>query len=121
MFPGRDNNDMLWLIQEVRVRVFTCDLLHALLLSWLQLKGPFPKKLIRRHFVACEALEVLEPSFDPGTHQFRRNVKDPVSGAPSLKLETVIKPSEDLMTILTSNMSPGDDKFVFRYLRMLLL
>lgn len=79
-----------------------------------QLKGPFPKRMIRRHFLACETLEVLVPSFDPSTYQFRHDVKDPVSGAPSLKLETVLKPAEDLMSILLSNMSPGDDKYVVR-------
>lgn len=90
MFPGRDNNDMLWLMQE--------------------LKGPFPKKIIRRHFQACITLEVLQPSFDPN-FRFKRDVIDPVSGAQTLKLETVVKPTEDLMAILAENMSPGDDKW----------
>lgn len=77
-----------------------------------QLKGPFPKRMVKRHFLACHSLEVLEPSFDEATFKFKRKVTDPVTGAPTLKLETVMAPTEDLQAILLRNMSPGDDKCV---------
>jgi hypothetical protein len=65
--------------------------------------------MIKRHFLACETLEVLEPSFD-SSFKFKRKVADPVTGAPTLKLETVIAPKEDLLANLLSNISPGDDR-----------
>lgn len=57
MFPGDDNNDMLWRIIEV--------------------KGMFPKRLIRRHFQASEELG-KEAHFDRDTFRFKRHLLDPV-------------------------------------------
>ncbi len=57
MFPGDDNNDMLWKIMEM--------------------KGMFPKKLVRRHIQAFKDL-LLDPHFDEATLRFKHKQLDPV-------------------------------------------
>jgi serine/threonine-protein kinase PRP4 len=57
MFPGEDNNDMLWKMMEV--------------------KGMFPKRLVKRHIQAFQDMQ-KEPHFDPASFRFRRHMIDPV-------------------------------------------
>jgi serine/threonine-protein kinase PRP4 len=57
-FPGKNNNDMLRLMMDV--------------------KGPVPVKMVRRHRTAYEKL-ATEPFFDPDG-RFRQQDKDPVTG-----------------------------------------
>ena len=57
LFPGDDNNDMLWRFQCLR--------------------GRFPNRLTKAHLRACETLGI--PSHFDADLKFRRNVLDPVS------------------------------------------
>ncbi len=86
MFPGDDNNDMLWRIIEV--------------------KGMFPKRLIRRHFQASEELG-KEAHFDRDTFRFKRHLLDPVC-ALLLDLHPTPHPSLSLvhMCLLPSSVAP---------------
>jgi serine/threonine-protein kinase PRP4 len=91
LFPGQDNNDMLWRIQALR--------------------GPFPHRLLRRHCagVAAVGQEALELHFDPATLAFRRRVADAVSKEVSVKLVEVTAPSESLGVRLQASRA-GDSK-----------
>jgi serine/threonine-protein kinase PRP4 len=91
LFPGLDNNDMLWRVQ--------------------QLRGPFAHRALRRHVAAVGAVgaEALELHFDPPTLAFRRRVCDPVTREVGVKLVTVSAPSESLGARLQASRA-GDSR-----------
>lgn len=76
LFPGDDNNDMLYRIQCLR--------------------GRFPPKMIRKHIQHCETTG-LEPHFDPGTLTFLRHTVDPVTNEPIVREAQFAGPQESLM------------------------
>jgi serine/threonine-protein kinase PRP4 len=91
LFCGRDNNDMLWLMQCLR--------------------APFPHRMIRKHCgvaVAGEG-ESLELHFDPTTLAFKRRVFDPVTAEPCVKALDFTAPTESLGARLLSSRA-GDSK-----------
>ena len=79
MFPGDDNNDMLWKIMEV--------------------KGMFPKKVIRAHFQACELLQ-MDPHFDKETYRFKHHMNDPVRRLAELWLVTGVTRDEAFVMVV---------------------
>jgi serine/threonine protein kinase len=98
LFPGVDNNDMLWHHQAV--------------------KGRFPHRMIRTHLRQVEAFG-FECHFEPDM-RFRRSVLDPVSRTPTVKLTDVTRPTEDLGAKLLAKRSADDDKRSVLALRDLL-
>lgn len=79
LFPGDDNNDMLYRVQL--------------------LKGRFPPKMVRKHIQHCETTG-LEPHFDPETLTFLRHTLDPVTNEPVVKEFQFAGPQESLMSRL---------------------
>ncbi len=92
LFPGRDNNDMLWRVQCLR--------------------GPFPHRHLRKHCaqVAAVGTEAVELHFDPSSLAFRRRVADPVTKELSVKLVEVSAPSDSLGARLAASRAGGDSK-----------
>jgi serine/threonine-protein kinase PRP4 len=89
LFPGEDNNDMLWRMQCLR--------------------GRFPHRMIRRH-VAASVATGAEQHFEGDTLRFRRHVVDAVSKAPKVTLLDVTEPTESLSGRLAAKRAEGDDR-----------
>lgn len=106
LFPGVDNNDMLWLMQKY--------------------KGKFPVRMVKHHLRAC-AQYGFECHFDDGhaeggaSFRFRRNVLDPVTKQAVTKLVDVpSSPAESIGEKLLAKRSADDDKRSVLALRDLL-
>ena len=100
LFPGDDNNDMLWRFQALR--------------------GRLPHRMIRHHLRAAETLGI-PAHFDGGPElRFRRRVLDPVTHAPVTKLVDVTAPIEELGPKLAAARAGGDDRRAVGALRDLL-
>jgi serine/threonine-protein kinase PRP4 len=96
LFPGSDNNDMLFKMQST--------------------VGRISQKIIRRHLQHSAAMG-LEPHFEEASvggsgPRFRRRVKDPINGTPGIKLLdfTFVKATDEIKKRLDSARSDGDDK-----------
>ena len=100
LFPGEDNNDMLWRFQALR--------------------GRLPHRLIRHHLRASESLGIPAHFEGEPTLRFRRRVLDPVSRAPVTKLVDVTAPLEDLGAKLGAARAGDDDRRALGHLRELL-
>lgn len=98
LFPGVDNNDMLWLHQS--------------------LKGRFPHRMLRFHLRQVEAYG-FEAHFAPDL-RFKRALQDPVSRAPITKMVDITTPSTDLGAALLAKRAADDDKRAVLALRDLL-
>lgn len=99
LFPGDDNNDMLWRFQALR--------------------GRFPNRLVRAHLRAADTLGI-PAHFDAETLRFRRRVLDPVTKVPVIKAVDVTSPIEDLGAILGAARSVDDDRRAVASLKDLL-
>lgn len=98
LFPGEDNNDMLWRFQALR--------------------GRFPHRVLRAHLRAADTLGI-PAHFDPDL-RFRRRVLDPVTRAPVVRLVDVTAPLEDLGAKLGAARSGDDDRRAVAALKDLL-
>lgn len=98
LFPGEDNNDMLWRMQ--------C------------MKGAFSHRIVRYHLRQAATLGI-EAHFDEEL-RFRRKVLDPVSRAPVVKSVVVTAPTDDLGSKLLAMRTSSDDKRVVLQLKDLL-
>ena len=88
LFPGDDNNDMLWQIQRM--------------------KGRFPHRLLRAH-LRVAASHGLPAHFD-GELRFCRHVVDPVSRTPVVKtVDVPSDPPNDLTALLMAARSGRDE------------
>mmetsp|Transcript_17960 Transcript_17960/g.23261 ORF Transcript_17960/g.23261 Transcript_17960/m.23261 type:complete len:122 (+) Transcript_17960:1158-1523(+) len=75
-----------------------------------EVKGPFSKKLLRRHIASYDEL-MLEPHFeDDTTMRFKHQDADPVTGRPLVKLMDFTTPTTDLKQVFLSAMAGSDDK-----------
>jgi serine/threonine-protein kinase PRP4 len=89
LFPGEDNNAMLWRHQRLR--------------------GRMPSKLVRRHLAAAQALR-MEAHFDAALN-FIHETRDPVSGAPVAKAVALPQaPPDDLGAWLLAKRADDDDR-----------
>ena len=116
LFPGRDNNDMLFRMQQV--------------------VGRFPNRLVRRHLQHAAATGA-EPHFEGSgagdgagggsvadvTLRFRRRTTDPVTGAPGSRLLdfTFVKAQDEVHRRLSAARDEGDDKRALKEMGELLL
>lgn len=98
LFNGDDNNDMLWL--------------H------MQVKGPFPNKIVRRHIRASVPLQ-MEPHFGEDL-RFIKHELDAVTHEPSRRYVTILRPTKDLGRMLLAKKGPEDDKRHVLHLRDML-
>ena len=90
LFPGDDNNDMLWLM--------------------MQYKGRFPNRVLRRHFTAAEAL-MMEPHFTEDM-AFIRHIIDKVTGKPARRIHNIASATKDLASALQASRQEGEEKYV---------
>ncbi|OQR92597.1 hypothetical protein THRCLA_08669 [Thraustotheca clavata] len=89
MFPGQTNNDMLKLFMEV--------------------KGRFPSKLLRRHRSVYVEKFMMEPHFDEELRFISREI-DRVSAKPMLRVINNMNPTKDLGAALMLSRAQNDDK-----------
>ena len=99
LFAGADNNDMLWLQQ--------CA------------KGPLPRRMVRQHLRAVEALGI-ESQFDGESLRFRRAAVDPVTREPISRLVDIVTPTDDIGARLMAQRAADDDRRAVLALRDLL-
>ena len=107
LFPGIDNNDMLFKMQST--------------------VGRISQKIIRRHLQHAASMG-LDPHFEEASvggsgPSFRRHVKDPISGSPGIKLLdfTFVKAADEIKKRLESARAEGDDKRIVQNLASLLV
>jgi len=107
LFPGIDNNDMLFKMQST--------------------VGRISQKIIRRHLQHAASMG-LDPHFEEASvggsgPSFRRHVKDPISGSPGIKLLdfTFVKAADEIKKRLESARAEGDDKRIVQNLGSLLV
>jgi len=74
LFAGKSNNDMIKLFMDA--------------------VGPFSKKMLKRHFLSYQKLQ-LQPHFQRDTLQFRRQDVDKVTGQSIIRMEIITKPVFD--------------------------
>jgi serine/threonine-protein kinase PRP4 len=96
LFPGSDNNDMLYKMQST--------------------VGRISQKLVKKHLQHSTAMG-LETHFEDTSvsgsgPSFKRRVKDPVTGLPGIKLLdfTFVKATDEIKKRLESARADGDDK-----------
>ncbi|KDO27202.1 CMGC/DYRK/PRP4 protein kinase [Saprolegnia parasitica CBS 223.65] len=89
MFPGQTNNEMLKLFMEV--------------------KGRFPAKLLRRHRAVYVDKFLMEPHFDEELRFISREI-DRVTAKPMLRVMNNMNATKDLGTSLAAARAPSDDK-----------
>ncbi|EQC38523.1 CMGC/DYRK/PRP4 protein kinase, variant [Saprolegnia diclina VS20] len=89
MFPGQTNNEMLKLFMEV--------------------KGRFPAKLLRRHRAVYLEKFLMEPHFDEELRFISREI-DRVTAKPMLRVMNNMNATKDLGTSLAAARAPSDDK-----------
>lgn len=98
LFDGVDNNDMLW--------------------QHMQLRGPFPNKMIRRHIRASVPLE-MEPHFTDDL-RFVKHELDPVTSKPTRRYVSVLRPTKDMGRLLAASSGHDSDRRQVGLLRDLL-
>ncbi len=89
MFPGRNNNEMLWLAMEY--------------------KGPFPHRLIKQHLRQFEKVPGLKPHFAEDL-RFLRQDTDPVTGATKVRMVAVTERTKNIRSVLLAGNSGGDSR-----------
>ena len=91
---------------------------NLMLDKFMQLKGPFPRKIIRRHFKSFELMQ-RAPHFDTD-FTFRKNTVDPVTKADTVKLVTYTKNTQDLGQMLSKHIGNNANTKLVYQLRDLL-
>ncbi|KAF0756090.1 hypothetical protein AaE_004761, partial [Aphanomyces astaci] len=99
LFPGQTNNEMLKMFME--------------------LKGRFPTKLMRRHRQVYQEKFLMEPHFDDGLRFCSREI-DRVTGTPVVRTLNTIHGTKDLAAALMAAKSHSDDKKLLMELKDLL-
>ncbi len=89
MFPGRNNNEMLWLAMEY--------------------KGPFPHRLIKQHLRQFEKVPGLKPHFAEDM-RFLRQDTDPVTGATKVRMVAITERTKNIRSVLLAGNSGGDSR-----------
>ena len=82
---------------------FTCP-------CFVQVKGRFPNRVLRRHFAAAETL-LMEPHFTEDM-AFIRHIIDKVSGKPARRIHNISNPTKDLTSTVQASRQAGEDKYV---------
>ena len=86
---------------------------NLMLDKFMELKGPFPRKMIRRHFKSFELMQ-RAPHFDTD-FTFRKHAVDPVTKADTVKLVTYTKNTQDLGHMMSKHIGNNSNtKLVFQ-------
>jgi len=89
MFPGRTNNEMLRLFMEF--------------------KGRFPNKLVKRHLLSYDRL-LLQPHFVGDDYRFREVSFDRISGKEVTRVAIISNPTRSLRNAVLAKRAGADDK-----------
>jgi serine/threonine-protein kinase PRP4 len=89
MFPGRNNNEMLFMMMEY--------------------KGAFPNRIIKQHLRQFEKIPGIRPHFADDL-RFMLQEPDPVTGQPKVRMVAITAPTKTLKQALLQGNSGSDSR-----------